>query len=378
MSAPPISSCALHPPSIIIELPVMKDGLWRAKVRHQLGDLVWLDEPLDRGRRQHDCRARRPRLGSPCTCAWSAICCSTSGVRTYAGLTQLEVTPCGAPSSAMTLDRPSRPCLAETYADLYGEARMPWTEEMLTTRPQPLAYIRGRQIWARRNGTTSIKVTMSAKTRAGTPRPGDVLEAGVVDEDVGGEFQLVEQPSRSSRFAATARPPIALGHLLDPGLVPVHNRHRGARAGQPDRTCPPDAVGAPGHQRGATLEHGRGPRRPAQRRLSPHVRLRRDLFPAGTRRRRVRRLWRRLSSWPCVPEPHRAGRICRVRTPAAVGWLRSTSPGIPAGLSHCDSCQPALRLMSARTATAALRLMSACTRTHVNAARATGKSKYWP
>lgn len=52
--------------------------------------------------------------GSPCARAWPAIWLVTSGVRTYAGLTQLEVTPCGAPSSAITFDSPSRACFAAT------------------------------------------------------------------------------------------------------------------------------------------------------------------------------------------------------------------------------------------------------------------------
>lgn len=51
---------------------------------------------------------------SPCTVAWSANWFSTSGVRTYPGHTQLLVTPLAAPSSAMTFDSPSSPCLALT------------------------------------------------------------------------------------------------------------------------------------------------------------------------------------------------------------------------------------------------------------------------
>src|SRR5215208_5086285 len=80
----------------------------------------------------------------PCILAWSAICFSTSGVLTYAGSTQLEVTPLGPPSRATVLDSPSRPCLAETYADLYGEALKPCTEEMLMTRPPLLVHPRQR------------------------------------------------------------------------------------------------------------------------------------------------------------------------------------------------------------------------------------------
>ena len=57
--------------------------------------------------------------------AWSAICPSTRGVLTYAGQIVFEVTPLGPPSRAMTLDNPSRPCFAATYALLNGEARSP-------------------------------------------------------------------------------------------------------------------------------------------------------------------------------------------------------------------------------------------------------------
>ena len=90
----------------------------------------------------------------PCTLAWSAICFSTSGVRTYDGLMQLLVTPCGAPSSAVTFERPSSPCLAATYADLNALARSPWTLEMLMIRPQP-ALVHPGQRRADRAGTAT-------------------------------------------------------------------------------------------------------------------------------------------------------------------------------------------------------------------------------
>ena len=77
-------------------------------------------------------------------------------MRTYAGLTQLAVTPYAADSSATTLESPSRACLAETYAALYGEARSPCTEEMVTIRPQPRAYMCGRARRMSRNGASTI------------------------------------------------------------------------------------------------------------------------------------------------------------------------------------------------------------------------------
>ncbi|GAB3844038.1 hypothetical protein GCM10029963_20020 [Micromonospora andamanensis] len=52
--------------------------------------------------------------GMPWAADWSAIWLSTSAVRTYAGLMQLAVTPCAAPSNATTFDSPSSACFAET------------------------------------------------------------------------------------------------------------------------------------------------------------------------------------------------------------------------------------------------------------------------
>src|SRR6478735_4327389 len=123
---------AVHPPSIVYEAPVTIPAFSDAS------------QPA----REATSSASTSRLtalsvsmifsttslsGMPCTFAWSAICFSTSGVRTYAGLMQLLVTPCGAPSSAVTFDKPSRACLAVTYADLNGLARRPCALEMLIT-----------------------------------------------------------------------------------------------------------------------------------------------------------------------------------------------------------------------------------------------------
>lgn len=83
---------------------------------------------------------------------------STSGVRTYAGQTVLEVTPRGPPSRASVLDSPSVACLAATYALLYGDARSPCTEEMCTSRPHPRSYIPGSTRRSSRNGASTIRV----------------------------------------------------------------------------------------------------------------------------------------------------------------------------------------------------------------------------
>ena len=59
--------------------------------------------------------------GMPWLAAWSAIWLSTSGVRTYAGLTQLDVTPCGPPSSArrrttwLPIPAPAPPVTSATF-----------------------------------------------------------------------------------------------------------------------------------------------------------------------------------------------------------------------------------------------------------------------
>ena len=67
-------------------------------------------------------------------------------------MTQFDVTPWAPPSRATTLDRPSSPCFAVTYADLKGLARRPCTLETLTTRPQPCAYMCGSDCLMSRNG----------------------------------------------------------------------------------------------------------------------------------------------------------------------------------------------------------------------------------
>ena len=80
---------------------------------------------------------------------------------------QLDVTPCSAPSSATTLDRPSRPCFALTYAALYADARSPCTEEILMTRPQPRAYIVGRAARINRKGASSMMRRMNENRSGG-------------------------------------------------------------------------------------------------------------------------------------------------------------------------------------------------------------------
>ncbi|CAB3774372.1 hypothetical protein LMG30113_07570 [Burkholderia paludis] len=66
----------------------------------------------------------------PSSFACSGICLSTSGVRTNPGHTTCERTLCFAPSFASTRARPSRPCLAVTYADFSGDASCECTEPM--------------------------------------------------------------------------------------------------------------------------------------------------------------------------------------------------------------------------------------------------------
>src|SRR6266508_3024291 len=80
---------------------------------------------------------------------------------------QLLVTPWGPPSSAITFDSPSRPCLAATYALLNGEARRPCTEEMLTIRPQPRSYMPGSAARASRKGASNMTRSSSAKRSGG-------------------------------------------------------------------------------------------------------------------------------------------------------------------------------------------------------------------
>src|ERR1019366_5981125 len=104
-------------------------------------------------------RSTTSAAGIPCTRAWSAICRSTSGVRTYDGQIAFTVTPPAdraAASRATVFVRPTRPCFADTYADLYGDAMRLWTEPMFRMRPQPRAYIPGMSARMSAKGDVSI------------------------------------------------------------------------------------------------------------------------------------------------------------------------------------------------------------------------------
>ena len=58
--------------------------------------------------------------------------------------TGFQVTPVVAFSSAVTLVRPTMPCLAATYADFSAEPTRPWTEATLMMRPQLAACMAGK------------------------------------------------------------------------------------------------------------------------------------------------------------------------------------------------------------------------------------------
>src|SRR5215213_9016065 len=120
---------------------------------------------------------------------------------------QLEVTPRGPPSRAITLDRPSRPCLAATYALLYGEARRPWTEEMLTTRPQPRSYMPGSTARARRNGVSTIRASMAANRSGGNSSTGATCWNPALLTSTSADSPSPSTPAGSVRSAATAVPP---------------------------------------------------------------------------------------------------------------------------------------------------------------------------
>ena len=138
-----------------------------------------------------------------------------------------------APSRAITLESPSRPCLALTYADLYGEARWPCTLETCTIRPKPRSYMPG-------------------SSRAGEPErrlehqpvdPGellgvelldrrDVLDAGAVDEEVGVEVERVDRGAVGEVDLEVVA--ADLGGDLRRGLaVAVEHGDVGAEVGEP-------------------------------------------------------------------------------------------------------------------------------------------------
>ena len=103
-----------------------------------------------------------------------------------------------------------------TYADLYGDARSPWTEQMFTTRPQPRAYMCGRAARTSRNGASSISRRMSEKRSGGNSvQRRDVLQAGVVDQHVDVQIQR-STASRSDRSTVTAWPPTSSATVLAP------------------------------------------------------------------------------------------------------------------------------------------------------------------
>src|SRR5215216_1248182 len=120
---------------------------------------------------------------------------------------QLEVTPRGPPSRAITLDRPSRPCLAATYALLYGEARRPWTEEMLTTRPQPRSYMPGSTARARRNGVSTISASMAANRSGGNSSTGATCWNPALLTSTSATRSRPSRPAGSVRSAVTGVPP---------------------------------------------------------------------------------------------------------------------------------------------------------------------------
>ena len=80
--------------------------------------------------------------------------------------------------------------MALTYADLYGEARWPWTLETWTIRPKPRSYIAGQQPPGepeRRLEHQPVDQRELLGVEVLDRR--DVLDAGAVDEEVGVEVE---------------------------------------------------------------------------------------------------------------------------------------------------------------------------------------------
>ena len=142
---------------------------------------------------------------------------------------------------AMTLDSPSSPCLAVTYADLYARGAQP-VDGAHVHDPAPAAAVHVRQRAAdqpERRLDHQPQDVAEAVDRELVDR-GDVLQAGVVDQDVDVEVQGVDRVEVGQvdghRGAA---------HLLGGGGrgvgVPVDHDDRAPRLGQPGRAGAPDA-----------------------------------------------------------------------------------------------------------------------------------------
>ena len=104
---------ALHPPSMTRLLPVTDVAAGGAEVGHRLGDLLRLDQALDRGGREHDLRddlvlAQPVRLGLVGDLALDQRGAHVGGVDAVGG------DPVLGALQGDDLGQPSSPCLAVT------------------------------------------------------------------------------------------------------------------------------------------------------------------------------------------------------------------------------------------------------------------------
>jgi hypothetical protein len=82
---------------------------------------------------------------------------------------------------------------------------------------------------------------------------GDVLEPGVVDQDVGGQLDAVEA-GRVGQVGGHGDAAELAGDPLGAGLVQVDHGHPGPGAGQPAGAGLADAAGPAGDQRGPAVQ----------------------------------------------------------------------------------------------------------------------------
>src|SRR3990167_4653045 len=141
--------CAVQPPSIESSAPLLEsaDGEHRNAANPAICSTVTNSLLGCAARITSFTTASRVMLRA---LAVSPIWPSTSGVWTYPGQIRLVRTPNSAPSSAVVLVNPARPCLAETYADLNGEATLACADPMLSIRPHFLDFMYGsarRVVW---------------------------------------------------------------------------------------------------------------------------------------------------------------------------------------------------------------------------------------
>ena len=170
--------------------------------------------------------------GMPWVAAWSASWASTRAVRTYPGLMQFEVTPCSAPSRAVTFESPSDP-----------------VDRAEVDHPAPAARVHVRQGRADEEERRLDHEPLDAAEGLGLElvQRGDLLDAGVVDEDVAVEAKVLEGAGIEQVHGPRA-PAEVRSELLGTVPVEVSDDDVGSALGQGPGGGGADARRSPGHE----------------------------------------------------------------------------------------------------------------------------------